>query len=168
MQLWPRGSATAFCGTTEYDCGFRLLNFELLLRIYEIHLGLELCKITNLTCTCPSQNAHRLQALYLPQSSLRYFLHSAIMLDKVMNTGINANFMYYNDLVLQTMNSSVNSVSLTSFRCKSWFVVSESDPFSSEHFGQETVLAVESSSHFRRPSVAKAELPRKYKPKLHF
>ena len=42
--------------------------------------------------------------------------------------------------------------------CKSWFVVSESDPFSSEHFGRETVLAVESHLLFENHSVARPDL----------
>ena len=71
-----------------------------------------------------------------------------------------SNIKWYKQII--DMEVFCNLVSVTSFRCKSWFVVSESDPFSLEHFGQETVLAVESSSPFRRPSVARGQLARKY------
>ena len=50
MQLWPRGSATVFVEPQSMIVA-RVLNFELLLGIYEICLGLESCKITHLMCT---------------------------------------------------------------------------------------------------------------------
>ena len=112
----------------------------------------------------------------IPVFYMPCFFHSRNFFDfctvpkksEVMNTGFKCQFhvWFWPDGTTRefTWQSSVSSVSVTSFRCKSWFVVSESDPFSSEHFGQETVLAVESSSPFWRPSVARPELARKYNP----